>query len=96
MSNKIVDCKMLVREISNSRCFYIDHGTYHSVLLDTLDISAEREALEAKIAALKAENERYQRIEQAARGLVEYRKRNCINFQLEKADDFIRAMENEL
>lgn len=38
----------------------------------------------AKLAAL---NE----ITRVARGLVEYRKRNTLNFQLEKADDFIDA-----
>jgi hypothetical protein len=55
--SKIIDCKMLVREVSNSRCFYIDHGTYHEVLLDTLDISADREAMESNIAALIAERD---------------------------------------
>jgi len=35
-------------------------------------------------------------IVRAVNGLVEYRKRNTLNFQLEKADDFIRIMRNEL
>jgi hypothetical protein len=52
--NQVIDCKMLVREVSNSRCFYVDHGTYHEVLLDSLNISADREATEANIASITA------------------------------------------
>jgi hypothetical protein len=30
---------------------------------------------------------------EACEGLIEYRRRNTLNFQLEKADDFINAMK---
>jgi len=33
---------------------------------------------------------------EACEGLVEYRRKNTLNFQLEKADDFIRAMKNAI
>lgn len=53
-----------------------------------------REDPDATIRRLRAElNE----LKQAAQGLVEYRRRvGPLNFQLEKADDYIRMMENIL
>ena len=33
---------------------------------------------------------------EACKKLVEYRRRNTLNFQLEKADDFINAMKNAI
>jgi len=39
---------------------------------------------------------KYDALEQAARGLVEYRDHNVLNWQLEKADDFINAMRRLL
>lgn len=44
----------------------------------------------------RAELARKDAIEKAARELIEYRKKNVLNFQLEKADDFIREMERNL
>ena len=45
---------------------------------------------------LKALQAKYDALEQAARGLVEYRDHNVLNWQLEKADDFINAMRRVL
>lgn len=50
----------------------------------------ELSALQSRVAALEA-------VAEAARGLVYYRRRaGPLNFQLEKADDYINAMRNEL
>jgi hypothetical protein len=52
--------------------------------------------VKATASAAAAELARLQAIEKAARELVEYRKHNTLNFQLEKADYFIREMQNNL
>lgn len=46
---------------------------------------------------IEAELWRFEQIEKAAQGLVDYRKRaGPLNFQLEKADDFINELKNAL
>lgn len=63
----------------------------------TLD-KMEQTSQEIKEIALrmKASAERNDRLKEACRQLLHYRKRNTLNFQLEKADDYFRKIQQIL
>ena len=66
----------------------VARGKLANIIRDAID-----ESFAKAEAALAAERARYAALVDAARGLVEYRDSvGALNFQLEKADDFITAM----
>ena len=65
----------------------------HITGMEAVASYVDSEKLATRAAELERENERLLTI---ARGLVEYRRRNTLNFQLEKADYFISMFDDIL
>ena len=55
-----------------------------------------RDALAAANARAEAAEARAERLQAAVDRLMAYRRDNALNFQLEKFDDYLRALEAEL